>query len=698
MSIRQRLTFNIVVPIAILTVVGVLLLCWLLFFAIERAMIQVDEEDLMHGLTIMDASVNEAKTELLQAVEWIQEDATMVQNVSNDSNSIRAWLQRFARTSGFDNAAIFDMNGNPIAFIEASNFNNESEKKALAAARTGAPIVTTTATNSAIMLSTAGQIRYNNNPVAIVLLQKAISGQSFLNTNAQMINKELTLFVEDVRVGTTLKDAQGKYITGQRLSNEKIIDTVYNKGEPWLGTTEINGNEYVVIYAPYATDDTNVKTMCFIGMSFESVEHVATSTLKFSIPAILGVFFLVGLLVIGKVRNSVIKPIKNALLAFKNLNGADGQADLSYRISIKRHDEIGEMCDEVNKFIGTQNDMLVNIKHVGESLQETGETLAAASQEAAGATSEIMANINSVKNSVVKQNEALDSVTEVLKLNLEGVQVLDAHVENQSSGIVQSSASIEEMVGNIASVSNSVDKMAEEYRMLISIAQEGKQRQDEVAQQVNNMAQQSQHLAEANSVISQIASQTNLLAMNAAIEAAHAGEAGKGFSVVADEIRKLAESASVQSKAIKTELDNISKIIDSVVSASEISVQEFVQLTEKVSSTEHLVQEIDNAMTEQREASQQVLIALHEINDATAKVQSTQKQMSNDMDSAKGRVQNLEDISRSVEGSMNEMNSGVKEITISSQHVSDMAFATRENIRSLDELLGRFKLTSDTQE
>jgi methyl-accepting chemotaxis protein len=206
------------------------------------------------------------------------------------------------------------------------------------------------------------------------------------------------------------------------------------------------------------------------------------------------------------------------------------------------------------------------------------------------------------------------------------------------------------------------------------------------------MAQQSEHLAEANSVISQIAEQTNLLAMNAAIEAAHAGEAGKGFSVVADEIRKLAENSAEQSKAIKFELDNISKSINTVVKASEISVEDFVQISDKVVSTERLVREIDNAMIEQKEASHQVLQALHEINDATSNVQSTSKQMSNDVNSAKQQADNLEIISRTVEGAMNEMSLGINEITIAAHHVSDMANSTRENIDHLDKLLSRFTL------
>ena len=556
-------------------------------------------------------------------------------------------------------------------------------------------IVTTTATQDAIKLTSAGLIKVNDEPNAILIFQTDLSNREFLDKNSYMIDKDLTLFVNDVRVGTTIKDENGNYITGRKIEKQEILSAVYDNGETVLGKDNINGHNYVTIYTFYPTDDSKVNTMCFIGKDFNYVEHIRNIVLGIALPGLFAILVATAFFVIIRIRKSIIRPIKDTLDIFKNLNGENGQADLSFKIDIKKEDEIGEMCAEVNKFISTQNTIMLKIKQVAESLKETGETLATTSLQSAGATSQIMANISSVRNSVLKQNEALDEVTDNLKLNLEAVEVLDAHVENQSSGIVESSASIEEMVGNISSVSKSVEKMAEEYRLLISISQEGKQRQDEVASQVNNMAQQSQHLAEANSVISQIASQTNLLAMNAAIEAAHAGEAGKGFSVVADEIRKLAESASVQSKAIKHELDNISKIINSVVNASTISVQEFEQLTTKISTTEHLVQEIDNAMTEQKEASQQVLIALHEINDATAKVQSTQKQMSNDMNSAKDKVSNLEEISRSVEGSMNEMSEGVTDINNSAQHVSDMASITKTNINSLDELLSNFKLTEN---
>ncbi|MBQ2125830.1 MAG: methyl-accepting chemotaxis protein, partial [Spirochaetales bacterium] len=312
--------------------------------------------------------------------------------------------------------------------------------------------------------------------------------------------------------------------------------------------------------------------------------------------------------------------------------------------------------------------------------------------ESAGAVSEIMANIASVRSSVKKQSEALNIVQETIAESLTAFGDLDSLIKNNASEIIESSAAIEEMVGNIGSVSGSVEKMTGEFGTLLEITEKSKKRQDDVASQILEMAAQSEHLAEANSVISNIANQTNLLAMNAAIEAAHAGESGKGFSVVADEIRKLAENSSAQSKSIKMELDNITGIIQSIVESSKISVEEFGLITSKVSATNNLVHEIDAAMTEQNEASQQVLAALKAMNDSTSNVQATSKVMFTAASKVKEETDNLEIISQSVVGSMDEMSLGINDITQSTQNVSDMASSTHENIGNIEKMLNQFKI------
>ena len=124
-----------------------------------------------------------------------------------------------------------------------------------------------------------------------------------------------------------------------------------------------------------------------------------------------------------------------------------------------------------------------------------------------------------------------------------------------------------------------------------------------------------------------IASQTNLLSMNAAIEAAHAGEAGKGFAVVADEIRKLAESSSEQSKIISAVLKKIKTSIDAITHSTEDVLKKFDAIDEGVRTVAQQDKTILNAMDEQGQGSKQILQAMSRLNELTQGVKKEAHQM-----------------------------------------------------------------------
>ncbi len=421
-------------------------------------------------------------------------------------------------------------------------------------------------------------------------------------------------------------------------------------------------------------------------------DGVSTRVILLSLGSTIFVLCLVGITSIIILQTYILLPINKAIVAFRKLQGTDGLADLTYRVEVKSKDEISQLCNYVNQFIDTQQEILMDVKNSSNALSNISQTLSSSSRDATNAAEYITLNISSVNQQVENQNDALQFVVKIIEASVKKIGGLDMLINQQSSGILESSSAIEQMFGNISSVFNSMKKMAREYQQLTVITEEGRNRQDEVAQQVDNMVRQSQHLAEANEVIAQIADQTNLLAMNAAIEAAHAGEAGKGFSVVADEIRKLAEDAAEQSKAISLELKDISRVIQQVVDTSEKSQEGFSEITEKVTSTNAIVQEVSNAMSEQQVTSKQVLLSLQSINDNSIQLQKTSAEINKDMTDLQRSSHNFDNIANNVSASMSRMDMSVREIESNDKMVEQQVELVGVTTLRLDNLLSKFKL------
>jgi methyl-accepting chemotaxis protein len=247
------------------------------------------------------------------------------------------------------------------------------------------------------------------------------------------------------------------------------------------------------------------------------------------------------------------------------------------------------------------------------------------------------------------------------------------------------------MVANVTSMTLSFKQMAEQFGELLTSATEGKTVQTTAVEKINRIAERSKTLLEANKVIATIAAQTNLLAMNAAIEAAHAGEAGQGFSVVADEIRRLAETSSKQSGTIKSELAQVQKAIEEVVTSSQESEAAFSRVSEQIGSTDALVREVQMAMEEQREGSKQILDALRSMNDITSQVKLGSQEMSTGNNTVLEEISRLQETTLDIKESIEEMTKGTDGVAGCTKKVSAMAEGTSVTIRQMDDAIGCFK-------
>jgi len=271
---------------------------------------------------------------------------------------------------------------------------------------------------------------------------------------------------------------------------------------------------------------------------------------------------------------------------------------------------------------------------------------------------------------------------------MEYVEKLNGNVTRQSENFSQSSSAIEEMFANIRAVAENLTKNSDNVKALEESSGINRRDLDTVSAQFQEIARESEGLLEINSVIDNIASQTNLLSMNAAIEAAHAGETGKGFAVVASEIRKLAESASTQSKTIAAMVKKIKKAIDTITNSIGNVLNRFEDIDGKVKTIAEQESRIRGAMEEQEEDSRQILDAITMLKDLTGVVLENAAEISHEGKSVIDESISLKSITAEIDQSIFELVAGAEHITEAVHRVNEIS---SENKNSVETLIGEVK-------
>ena len=482
------------------------------------------------------------------------------------------------------------------------------------------------------------------------------------------------------------KDNEGK--TALNFSKDSnLFSRAASDLKPFTVFEAANGEKMLKMFMPIKVRDAAEVWFLALNVTVSEMERDSLVLIMYVFGVYMTAVVLIIVITVLIIR-SFTKELKLGRDAMKNISEGDG--DLTVRMAVGSENELGLMYKYFNATMEKIQNSIATVKKETHDIQKATMTLSDNMNETAAAANEITANISSVNQQVKQDSENVRATQSSVESINSAVNSLIQNIQAQASSVSESSSAVEEMVANIRSVTAILEKNAEQISALEGASEEGKQSVVSSVEYTKKIQEQSETLLEASKVIQNIASQTNLLAMNASIEAAHAGEAGSGFAVVADEIRKLAEDSNVQGKKITKNLKVVLDSIKTVTSSTATLQEKFNQIydiTQKVAEQETTIM---RAMQEQNEGGGQVLGAMKQINDITVSVKSDSGVMQSSIAHVNQNMADLARLTDEITASMQEMELGIENINQSINSVNDLTHSNRESIDRLGEVVTKF--------
>ncbi len=430
----------------------------------------------------------------------------------------------------------------------------------------------------------------------------------------------------------------------------------------------------------------------FVEINFNDTQYnLALGTIRFQV--IIQILIIIMVVIFTSFflfRSVLIIPLNKMLQLVIDL--AEGDGDLTKKIPVSSDDELGLLAENINKFTGKLSLIIQKLIKITEKSYGIGNSVAVNSEELSATINEIAATVQSMKNENSKLNDSIITSSSLLNEVKQFIDFLKDELSLESNIISDASMAIEETLGEIKNANALSKEKMELSKRLVTVAKEGESSMQKTVGSIKEISTSINFIMDLIKIINNVASQTNLLAMNAAIEAAHAGDSGKGFAVVADEIRSLAETTGENAKNINISLKDIIGKIESTVKVTEKTGAVMSNMIGEIDTLDSGIQELLSTFSTINSRSEDVSKRLGDLIKMSKNIDESSNKTKQSVYDISNKFKSANNLSAENLSGMSEIANGMSEISKSVLSLSDLGSLNATNIGELEEQIKKFKI------